>query len=137
MRNLNFAQNYNGKLLLDIFTTIRLSETPNLIVGDELNICLKSKIIGVATVLSLKEIAFGKISENLAWIDSGQPLHYCLKMFANFYSGKMLTTDRPMIVYTLRFTKKDPKIFEELFKEYWATFTDKYAYRDLFNYPAN
>lgn len=81
----SFSSNYNGKLLLDKFSTIRLHNSDRYYINACHLICLNKNKIGVAKIVAIKQIPYSSIDDTISFIDSNCNANYLRGMFSNFY----------------------------------------------------
>lgn len=95
-QTINFAENYNGKLLLDVFGTVRPYDIEKHVQGREFNILLKKVAIGTAKLVALRTFEFRNIRDVLSYLDIGQAPYVLagqLKLFypdTTFFGGEIM-----------------------------------------------
>lgn len=94
-----FTTNFNGKLLCNTFTTIRLHDSNLNRLGERHTICLRDTDIGIASILSVKIITVDRISEHMAHIDTGHNKAYLLGLLRKFYPDITAATQFDFILY--------------------------------------
>ena len=91
MKYLDFSDNYNGKLFLDVFGTIRIHNPAKYHTNAMLTIRLHEKELGTARVLAVRTFEYGNIRDVLSYLDTGKPAHYLAELLRRFYAphGKL------------------------------------------------
>lgn len=123
MRRVNFSNNWNGKLLSDLFSTIRLYDYDKYPDGELFEIEYKNKIIGTARLEAKKPFSFGALNDMTSLIECGHGKQYLRKLFKQFY-GDNLHDDRPMYMLLFKWEKRNIEATRELMDERWQKIVD-------------
>lgn len=120
IETITFSKNWNGKLLLDCFGTVRLHNPGKYAVGKQLNIEIKNTPLGIATVEAVRTFPYRQITDALSYIDVGQPAHYLSALLSNMYKhrGLLLPSDHFDHVI-LRYNKRVIENHQMLWRDWW------------------
>lgn len=124
-----FSQNWNGKLLCDNFSTIRL-ECQKFQMGDIHQIQLNKQFLGYAKIVAIRTVKFAEINDNMAYIDSGGNEQYIRNVFYKMY-GK-IDAHRHLAMPVFQWTQRHLPAHQEMFLKYWEKAKEKHTttYRD-------
>lgn len=125
MEELDFTQNWNGKLFLEHFSTCRLHNTDKYQVGKLLKITMRGVVLGNAEVVAVRTAKVAKFTDVLAYIDTGRHLAYMLTILKNMYSG--LTEQTEMDHVVLRWKVRNMPTFNQLIKQWHDELMNKNA----------
>jgi hypothetical protein len=121
---LQFSTNWNGKLFLDNFGTVRLHNPSKYFIGNKLEVQLKGTRIGEVEIVAIRSFYFKNISDTLAYIDCGKPAAYLAGMMKRMYENKVqLTPETKLDHVTLHYYERSLETHAELLKLWWQ---DKY-----------
>lgn len=98
---LNFSTNWNGKLMCEYFTSIRLHNPRKFAVGNKFDVYLKGAYMGVHEVVGHKRLTVETISEWIALLDTGYPLVECQNIIRTMYKKIDNFTDQSSLSYIL------------------------------------
>lgn len=128
MNTTNFTQNWNGKLLCDCFSTIRLH--PGFQRGDIHEIFLNKTFLGYAKIVALRTVKFMEITDTLAYSDAGHNDTYMREVFRKMYGH--IDAQRDMFMPTFQWTERHLPAHQEEFMKWWEKSKEKHttAYRD-------
>lgn len=99
MRKIKFSENWNGKLFLDCFTTIRLYAYGKYPDFDKYEIEWNNVVLGIVEVACKKHFTFGQINTATALIDTGHETPYLKTLLTKFYGPLPDETALEMIVF--------------------------------------
>lgn len=120
METLDFSTNWNGKLFLDNFGTVRLFNPGKYIVGKELELTLKGTSLGIVTIAAERKFYFRSISDVLAYMDVGKPAHYLAELIKRFYEKKMTIDENTALHHVIcHYKLRHVQAHESLLKEWW------------------
>lgn len=104
MQKLEFSYNWNKKLDCKAFTTIRLYNPDRYFVGQQFELTLKGIVIGKAKVVAVKSFLLSKLTEYMAYIDTGYSLEECMGIIRRMYPQVDLETQPFHFVLLLKLT---------------------------------
>ena len=87
MNRLFFANNYNQKLHLDCFPTIRLAAPSRQVVGSEWHVFLMKNKIGKAVLIDVVPLPRFPPSDFICYLDAGMSAVQFVKMMCANYGG--------------------------------------------------
>lgn len=117
---LDFTSNWNGKLFLDNFSTVRLYNEGKYFTGNELEIKLNGVSFGYAKVIASRKFPFGKISDLLAFTDTGKPAHYLAGLIRRFYGKKIeISNETALHHVVLHYTQRNIENQRAAIMEWW------------------
>lgn len=93
----NFSANFNGKLILQNFPTVRLAST-KYYVGAKHLIKLNNNELGVAEVAAIRQFSFSQINNNLSLIDGGLTADKFKSMITKMYANKERITNNTQLI---------------------------------------
>lgn len=129
MLKTNFVSNRSGKLLANIFITVRMHDGAYHI-GQQRQICLNNQALGVADVMEITVFKVRDLPDVIAFADCGGNAEYLKKMLYRFYKG--LHQESLVEVVALKWTDRNISVQEDLFKDFWSKIVDQY-HPTLFN----
>ena len=102
---IKFSHNWNNKLNLNVFTTIRTWSRKKVLyylslVGHKFDVLLKDKKIGEAELQSMEVLEFSDIPDALLMYDTGLDLNEAGKVFAQF--GLVKLPNHQVIILTFK-----------------------------------
>lgn len=107
METLDFTQNWNGKLLLDVFGTVRLHNPIKYRLNALLQCRLHDKDMGIVKVVNVRPFEFGMIRDGIAYLDTGKPAHYLAELLRRFYAPHgQLANDTMLCHVILEYTER-------------------------------
>jgi len=99
-----FSTNWNNKLLLNCFTTIRFSD--RFAVGQEHEIFLKDRLLGLATVVDVTRYAsIQAVPESVCFTDTGYNRINTSGIIAKMYPSDPNATRKPVYVVTFEWSE--------------------------------
>lgn len=110
----SFSTNYNGKLLLDKFSTIRLHNSSKYYLNAMHLICLNKSQIGVARIVAIKNVCYGHIDDAMAFIDANCNANYLRGMFSKFYNESQFNVNTTFDYVVYSWIEIDLKNYAEL-----------------------
>ena len=113
--------NWNGKLMMDCFPIIRPS-SDNLIIGSQIQINIKSALVGYATVVSGIEMRWKQISDNVSYLYMGMPAPYVKKFLASqfgFTLNNPVTSESPIFFGFAKWTERHMPTQGEMFQQFF------------------
>lgn len=123
MRRIRFSNNSNGKLLADVFTTIRIYDADKFPDEAIFEIEYKNKILGVARLEAKKPFKLTDLNEITSLVDSGYGRFSYVKILKSFY-GDSITDQTGMYMLVLRWQKRNIEETFQLFGEHWQKIAD-------------
>jgi hypothetical protein len=128
MNTTNFTQNWNGKLLNDCFSDIRLS--CNYQRGEIHEIFLNKTFLGYAKIIALRTIKLMEITDTTAYTICGYNDTYLREVFRKMYGH--IDGPRDMFMPTFQWTQRHLPAHQELFAKHWEKAKEKHTidYRD-------
>lgn len=118
MRWIDFSQNWNGKLCLNVFTTIRLYDIDRYQDAHFYTVRLKDEELGIAQLISRYPFKYKHLNDRTATIDSGNGLPYLQTVLKKMY-GEKLTDETDLYLLFFRWTERYIKPTQNLFKAHW------------------
>ena len=121
MKSINFSHNWNGKLDLPIFTTIRLSSGRNYKVGDKVSFTIgkspqNRRVLGVADIASVLELYIWDLTDDICMMDTGYSREVTVRMIQTMYKNKVSNWNKQkLVIYTCKVTGRYPKVQKSLF----------------------
>jgi len=112
---INFNENWNGKLLCNCFTTIRLFDVKYEF-GGIYEIALKGKVSGPAEIVFLKEINLNQITVAMAYTDIGYSPAQAREMIKLFYPSVPDIENAKFIYIVLKRTTQDVNLSDQIKK---------------------
>ncbi|WP_316828097.1 hypothetical protein [Pedobacter miscanthi] len=112
---INFNENWNGKLLCNCFTTIRLFDVKYEL-GGIYDIALKDKVSGPAEIVFLKEITLNQITVAMAYTDIGYSPTQAREMIKQFYPSVPDIENAKFIYIVLKRTTQDVNLSNQIDK---------------------
>jgi hypothetical protein len=112
---INFNENWNGKLLCNCFTTIRLFDDKYRL-GGIYDIALKGKISGPAEIVFLKEINLSQITTAMAYVDIGYSATQAKEMLKQFYQTIPEIENAKFLYIVLKRTTQDVNLSNQIDK---------------------
>ncbi|MGN7988685.1 hypothetical protein ACTJKC_15155 [Pedobacter sp. 22226] len=112
---INFNENWNGKLLCNCFTTIRLFDVKYEL-GGIYDISLKDKVSGPAEIVFLKEINLNQITVAMAYTDIGYSPAQAREMIKQFYPSVPDIENAKFIYIVLKRTTQDVNLSNQINK---------------------
>jgi hypothetical protein len=109
------STNWNGKLLNDVFTTIRLYNYEKYPDFEKYEIEYKNQVLGICEIVSKKTFRFEALNSTTSFIDVGKDEIYSRALFKKFYPA--ITGEQPMYMLVLRWVERHKEPTELLFKE--------------------
>ncbi len=121
MLQIDFTQNWNGKLFLDTFGDIRIHNPVIHYVGSEVEVTLKGIAIGIVRIVAVKTFPANLITEVAAWINIGHPAAYQAELLRRFYSSSDrykpdMMLDYMALSYTFRNIENQTSLLEDWWK---------------------
>ena len=113
MKKIKFMKDWNNKLALDYFTTIRLGTVENVkyyqeSVGNEFGVVLKGKEVQQANLITATTYKLNQIPHYLCYLDAGLKFLDFVELMKGFYSKKPEWDElnTPIIVLVFRTTTR-------------------------------
>ena len=120
MQKISFSNNWNAKLFLDCFGTVRLHYPEKYFIGNLLEIELKGLTIGTVEVAAVRKFRFDQISGVLSYLDVGKPAHYLADVIRRMYENKKKITDDLLLDHVvLKYTDRNIDAHATLIKDWW------------------
>ena len=96
----NFSNNFNGKLILQNFPTVRLASAKYYITAKHL-IKLNNNELGIAEVVAIRQFSFSQINNNLSLIDGAMVAEKFKAMIVRMYSNKEQIRDNTQLIHII------------------------------------
>jgi hypothetical protein len=123
MRRIHFSNNWNGKLLQDVFTTIRVYDYDKYPDGELFEIEYKNKVVGLARLEAKKPFRFGELNDITSMVECGFGRAYLSKLLKTFYGDK-INSESALYMLILKWEKRNMEVMQELFNERWQKIID-------------
>ena len=117
LNTIEFSENHNGKLLLDLFTSIRL-HTEKYQVGNVYEVMLRGDLLGKAKLVELTPFQFKNLNERTSLIDTGKSLPYLKTLLSSFYHQRLIS-DGKLCMLFFRWSERRHQAQTLMFKKYW------------------
>lgn len=109
MKQIKFSHNWNGKLELSVFTTIRgwtkeKEAYYKQSIAENFEVLLKGKKICIAELQEVEAIEFSDIPSGLIMYDTGLPYDDAYQVFADF--GLMQLPNNKALILTFKFASR-------------------------------
>jgi hypothetical protein len=88
MSSIRFTQNWNNKLLCDVFTTIRIYNPDKYVVGQKDKQPYEN-YLGTAKLIDAKSFKLENITEGMALIDTALNREACIAMMRKMYAAQL------------------------------------------------
>ena len=123
---LDFTTNWNGKLFLDNFSTVRLYNEGKYFIGSEMEVKLKGVSFGTVKVIAARPFRYKQISDVLAFIDTGKPAHYLGALIKSFYSKKVNLNSETLLHHVvLHYTQRNIENQRAAIQDWWEGIVNK------------
>lgn len=106
MKKLNFSYNWNNKLHCKYFTTLRLRQGKYQ-VGDQYEIMLKDKFMGIGEIMAIKHLYINDINEYIAGLDTGYPVEDTIKIIRTMYKKVDLSVQQLSLILIRKIKMKE------------------------------
>lgn len=103
-RRLDFSKNWNGKLLNDVFTTIRAYNYEKYEDTALFEVWCGKTFLGTAELVNKRGLKFRELSTPLLWVDTGHDEVYAKAVFHNMY--KNLTPDAAFYLLVFKWRQR-------------------------------
>jgi hypothetical protein len=123
MEQIKFSHNWNGKLFLENFGTVRLHNPDKYRLDAKLELLLRNQFLGVVEVVAVKRFYYKNISDVLSHLDVGKPAHYLAGIIGRMYKDKVhpeLLLDHVILQYKSRNLEAQSQMLHEWWKEVMA-----------------
>ena len=117
LNEIEFSSNHNGKLLCDVFTSIRLL-TDKYVEGNVYEVMLRGEFLGKAKLQILHPFQYRTLNERTAMIDTGKSLQYLQSLLRKFYGERLIPT-APLCMLFFQWIERRQKEQTKMFKDYW------------------
>ena len=114
LQTINFAENFNGKLLLDVFGTVRPYDQEVHIKGKEFKVLLNKVCIGTATLETFRTFEFREIRDVLSYLDIGQEPYVLAGKIKLWYPEITFFGEETMAHLVFKFTSRVKEATEDL-----------------------
>lgn len=101
---IEFSHNWNNKLSCTAFTTLRLSDRFG--VGDRVEVYMNKRKLGTVEIVQKYKTEFGKISDSIAYLDTGYNADECRKILQTMYKDIVLTSVQVVYLYLCVYVQK-------------------------------
>lgn len=117
-----FTSNWNGKLLLDVFGTVRLHNPGKYSVGKKMNIMLNKTPMGIVKIEAIRTFQYRQISDALSYIDVGKPAVYLSQLMSNMYGHKgLLMPSSELDHVILVYEERNIEAHQMVWREWWES----------------
>jgi ABC-type antimicrobial peptide transport system permease subunit len=122
MQRIEYTTNWNGKLLLDNFGTVRLHNPGKYFIGNQMEVVLKGMPVGIVKVIAVRTFKYKQISDVLGYLDVGKPAHYLAQLMRNFYSKDIALTPETRFDHIVQqYTERYVEAQQSILKDWWET----------------
>lgn len=128
---INFKENYNGKLLLDVFGSVRPYDIEKHILSVEYSILLNKVAIGTAKLVAIRTFEFRNIRDVLSYLDIGDQPYVLAGKLKAWYPDTTFFGDEIMAHLVFQFTSRDQKLTEALLIERKYSLLNKFFINEL------
>lgn len=126
MDKLEFSTNWNGKLFLDNFGTIRLHNEAKYHIDAIKEVYIRGTYLGIIKIVSVKTILYKNISDGLAYLDTGKNAAYLKSLLTAFYQKKVVINDNLELDHIVcQYTSRHIENFEALLRDWWQSQIDR------------
>ena len=126
MQQLNFTQNWNGKLFMDHFGTVRLHNPGKYFAGNTLECSLKNVQLGIITLPAVRTFKYKDIRDVLAFLDTGRPAHYMAAVLSKMYGQSIaLQPDTLFDHIVCHYTERNIDNQGRLMQEWWSNILEQ------------
>lgn len=119
----NFADNKHGKLLPDVFITVRPHDGGYRI-GQSREICLRHQKLGIGEVMSITSFSLKYLPDAIAFPAIGGNAEKLKKFLYNTY--KDIDEETVFDVVVIRWTVRPPRMQEDIFKNFYSQLEENY-----------
>lgn len=130
-QTINFKENYNGKLLLDVFGSVRPYDIEKHILSVEYTILLNKVAIGTAKLVAIRTFEFRNIRDVLSYLDIGDQPYVLAGKLKTWYPDTTFFGDEIMAHLVFKFTSRDQKLTEALLIERKYSLLNKFFINEL------
>lgn len=123
MRQINFTDNWNGKLLMDNFTTIRLYYYEAYPDFDMYEIVLRGEILGTAEIVCKKPFPMKQINTQLSLIDCGHEVPWLKQLLKRFHGD--ITEETNLVLLVFRWRTRNPVPFRDMMNNWYNQHMNK------------
>ena len=124
---INFNQNYNGKLFLDNFGEL-IPKSDVHYNGAEFQAWHKSIFLGVIKIEAVRSFPFGQITDVIAFINCGQPAHFQAAVLKKLYAQETLFPDSLLDHIVFSYVSRNIEAQGNLLDDWWRV--KKLTYSD-------
>lgn len=117
MRQINFSDNWNGKLLMDNFTTIRLYSYDGYPDFEVYDVVLRGEVLGTAEIVCKKPFQMQSLNTQLSLVDCGHDPAWLKKLLRNFHGD--LTEETYLVLLVFRWRTRNPVAFRDLMNNWY------------------
>ena len=120
MLQIDFTNNYNGKLLTDFFPEVRAYNPQIHFIGNRFQAMYKSISLGTIEIRAVRKFPYSRISDVCALLNTGKPAAYQAKLIDNYYNrGLPCKSDFSLAQIVFTWYNRDMETQPELLKEWW------------------
>ncbi len=128
MYRTNFSKNWNNKLLLDNFGTVRLPDDK--FFQDAVHeISLNNEVVGLAKIYTIRRFRFADIRDALGWLDSGMPAVKLAAMLKTMYKNKLeggVQSETVFVHVIFHWQSRNKKAFDEMANTWYMNIQDSF-----------
>jgi hypothetical protein len=122
MVNLEFTENWNGKLFNDVFTDIRPHNPDIFFVGNEMEVMENSIYHGIAEVVAVRQLPFHKINDVIAFANMGRAAAYQAELLKRSFTKSQIAENEMLLDYiAFSYTERNIETQSELMSHWWET----------------
>lgn len=120
MYTIEFSHNWNGKLFLDNFGTVRLHNPEKYKPGNEMDAKLKNIYLGSVQVVAVRTFEYKYIRDVLSYLDTGKPAHYMAEVIRRMYQQQVVFNANTKLDHVVfHYIKRNLQTQSELLAEWW------------------
>jgi hypothetical protein len=127
MNQIHFSHNWNGRLFLDHFSDVRIPDDDRFVVGNQLEVVLNRKVIGVVKIVAVREFRFKQITDVLSYLICGRNAAYLAEIIRRFYAqDHKLHAETVLVHLVFHYTSRDIPNQSTLLQEWWREKQDQH-----------
>lgn len=109
METIKFSYNWNNKLTNKAFTTLRLHNKGKYKQGENYEIELQGKALGVATVVDIRVIKVSQLNDFVTYLDTGYNKEKTKELLKTMYKARDIDWETQELDFVLLVFKKEEK----------------------------
>jgi hypothetical protein len=128
MQEINFLENYNGKLFNDIFMDIKLKNPELYGNGKEFDILLRNIHLGTAKIEAIIDLSNSRVKDIFSFLNCGKPAAYQIGLLNQLHGhGRSFAPDQQLVVIGFKYTERNFENQAALLTEWWKTKIEEYG----------